>query len=354
MIKPISLALALLALGTTAHAQDAGQTTTQDHPNNANSSASASDASSGINVTANASALHGTSAYATLYTQAIADYNAHNFNDAAKELRSVVKKAPNDANIHLMLSNIYLSQKNYADALPQLEAAVKYGANDPVTRDNLGEVYLQQNRPADAVAQFKAVLARAPKDDTATQGMALALSQTGGAGDAIAALQKLAADKPSAATYANLAVALQKSGKTADAAQAFQKAAALNPKNADLPFYAGESYVQSGSNDKAIVLLTQALALKTQYQFLAHVLLSQAYSNSGVRDKAISELQAATTVQPNDPSAWFNLGVLQKQAGQTEAAKQDFGKVISLKTAAPGLLAQAQQALTALQAAPAK
>ncbi len=365
MIKPISIALALLAFSTAAHAQNtSGQGSggvvtgaAQDAATGKTASVtgtSAADASSGTNVTAGAAASHGSSAYAEMYNQAIGDYNSHNYNAAAKELRSVVKKAPNEINARLMLSNIYLSQKNYADALPQLEAAVKQGANDPATRDNLGEVYLQQNRPADALAQFKAVLARTPKDETAAQGLALALSQTGNSGDALAALQKLAADKPSVANYENLAGALQKAGKNADAAQAFQRAAALAPTNPDLPFYAGESYAQSGSNDKAIVALTQALALKTQYQFPAHMLLAQIYSGSGVRDKAIEQLKAAALVQPSDPTTWFNLGVLQQQAGQTEDAKQDFGKVVALKPTDAGMLKQAQQSLAALQATPGK
>lgn len=355
MIKQISLAFAVLALGISAHAQDAGQTATSNQQSTGSANGtSASDASSGTNVTAGAAQMHGSSAYVEMYNQALKDYNAHNYGQAAKELRDVTKKNPHDVNIRLMLSNIYLSQKNYADALPQLEAAVKQGANDAVTRDNLGEVYLQQNRPADAVVQFKSVLVRAPKDNTALQGLALALSQTGNSGDAVAALQKLAASNPSITTYENLAAALQKSGKTVDAAQAFQKAAALDPKNADLPFYAGELYVQSGSSDKAIALLTQALSLKTQYQFPAHMLLAQMYSQSGARDKAIGEFKAATVVQPTDPAAWFNLGVLEQQVGQTEEAKRDFGKVVLLKPADSALLTQAQQALAALQAAPSK
>jgi len=354
MIKQIAIAAALLAFGTAAHAQDAGTTATSDSRTGSANATSASDASSGINVIAGAAMMHGSSAYAELYNQAVKDYNAHNFGEAVKELRSVVKKAPNEVNPRLMLSNIYLSQNNFADALPQLEAAVKLDSKDISTRDTLGQVYLRENRAADAAVQFKAVLARAPKDAAATQGLALALSQSGNSADAIATLQKLAADKPSAATYMNLAVALQKSGKNADAAQAFQKAAALDPKNADLPFYAGELYVQSGSSDKAIALLTQALALKTQYQFPAHMLLSQAYSAGGARDKAIAELKAATQVQPTDPTPWFNLGVLQQQAGQTDDAKQDFGKVVSLKPNDPGMRTQAQQALTALQSSPGK
>ncbi len=235
-----------------------------------------------------------------------------------------------------------------------LEAAVKQDPKDLVTRDSLGQVYLQQNRPADAAAQFKTVLARAPKDAIATQGLVLTMSQTGSSGDAVAALQKLAASSPSAANYTNLGAALQKSGKTADAAQAFQKAAALAPANGDLPFYAGELYVQSGSNDKALALLNQALALKTQYSFPAHMLLAQVYSQSGARDKAILEFTAATQAQPTDPTSWFNLGVLQQQAGQRDAAKQAFGKVVSLHPADTALLTQAQDALAALQGMPNK
>lgn len=360
MIKRTSIALALLALGTAAHAQTTGGAVsgaTQDQATGKTASVSgtsAADASSGTNVTANAAVSHGSSLYAETYNQAVADYNAGNFNAAAGELRSVAKKNRNDVNINLMLSSIYLRQKNYADALPLLETIAKQSPKDVVNRDNLGEVYLQQNRPADAAVQFKAVLARAPKDEAATQGLALALSQTGNSGDAIATLQKLAASSPSVSSYENLAAALQKSGRAMEAAQAFQKAAVLAPTNPDLPFYAGETYVQAGSNDKAVPMLTQALALKTQYQFPTHIMLAQIYSTNGARDKAIAEYKAATLVQPADPMPWFNLGVLQQQAGQTDDAKQDFAKVVSLKPADMGMLKQAQQSLAALQATPGK
>lgn len=360
MIKQISVALALLALGTTAHAQQGGGAATQatqDEATGRTSSVtgtSAADEGSGTNVTANAAIAHGSSAYAETYNQAVRDYNAGNYKAASGELRSVIKKSPNDADLRMMLSSILLRQKDYAGALPNLEAAAKYAPNNVANRDNLGEVYLQQNRPADAAVQFKAALARAPKDEAAAQGLALALSQSGSSGDAVAVLQKQAADKPSVSAYQNLAAALQKSGKNADAALAFQKAAALAPASGDLPFYAGELYVQSGSNDKALPLLMQAVALKTQYPFPAHMLLAQIYSGSGAPAKAIGELQAATAVQPSEPSAWFNLGVLQQQAGQTEDAKRDFGKVLALKPANAAMTTQARQALAALQDAPVK
>ncbi len=115
MIKQISICLTLLALSTSAHAQQGVGGVTQAAEDNVTgktasvTGASAADASSGDNVTAAAAQLHGTSAYVELYNQAVRDYNSRNYPQAVKELQSVIKKAPDQVIPKQMLEQ-YLSQ----------------------------------------------------------------------------------------------------------------------------------------------------------------------------------------------------------------------------------------------------
>lgn len=286
--------------------------------------------------------------------QAIADFKAGKLAEAAAGLESLEKKSPNDVTAHSLLGYIYLKQNKNDQAIAEMETVVKLAPGDISGRKNLGRAYLQVGRDNEAIAQFKAVLSRSPKDTDALYGQALAQAQTGSLADAADGFRQVIALKPTSAAYQNLGVVLQKSGKNAEAADAFRQASTLDPKNAVAWLNAGLLYAQTGAGAKAIPALTQALALGTDYKYEAHMALAQVYVAQKNNPKALSEFAAAASVRPNDPTALFDLAVIQTQARQTPAAEQTYRKLLAANPAGTQILTQARTNLGLLLAADGK
>lgn len=293
----------------------------------------------------------GTGPAASQYNRAVGEYKSGKLGDAVKDLQAVLKQEPGDAQARKLLAYTLLRQNKSADALPYLEATVKAAPQDVQTRDNLGKVYLALKRPAEAAAQFNAVLAVSPKDATAARMLAQIAVKT-----TTAATTETVTTKPSqkpeqsdltAKDYATQGADLLKANKFDAAMAAYGKAADLDPKNADLRLYIGELYMRAGVPGKAIPAIDQALAMHTKHIFEASTMLGQIYAPTDPA-KAISEFKLATDARPSDPAAWYNLGVLEAQAGDTADARQHYQKALSLNPADPVLADHAKQSLAAL------
>ena len=286
--------------------------------------------------------------------QAVTDFKAGRLAEAGAGLEALEAKSPGDVTAHSLLGYIYLKQNKNDRAVTEMETVVRLAPGDVGGRKNLGRAYLQVGRYNEAIAQFKAVLSRSPKDTDALYGQALAEGQTGDADDAAAGFRQVITLKPSSAAYQNLGVVLQKSGHNAEAADAFHQASTLDPQNAIAWLNAGLLYAQTGAEAKAVPALTQALALGTDYKYEAHMALAQVYVNAKNSPQAMSEFAAAAVARPNDPTALFDLAVLQTQARQTPAAEQTYRKIIAAGPSDPQILTQTQTNLGLLLAADGK
>lgn len=286
--------------------------------------------------------------------QAIAQFKAGKLAEAATGLEALEQKSPNDVTAHSLLGYIFLKQNKNDQAVAEMETVVKLAPGDVGGRKNLGRAYLQVGRYNEAIAQFKAVLSRSPKDTDALYGQALAQGQAGNAAEAAVGFRQVVALKPSSAAYQNLGVVLQKSGQNAEAADAFSQAAALDPQSTVAWLNAGLLYAQTGAGARAIPALTKALALGTDYKYEAHMALAQVYVAAKNNTQALSEFAAAADARPNDPTALFDLAVVQTQARQTAAAEQTYRKIIAAGPSDPQILTQTQTNLGLLLAADGK
>ncbi len=360
----LGITAALLALGTTAFAQaptdtpgPPGLPDTQtapgphsdtahmynDEDNNAESSNS--------NLPDAVATINGNSPTDRQYNHAIDEYKSGKLDDAAKDLQGFLKAQPGNTEANKLLAYTFLRQNKPADAAPYLETVVKAAPKDVQTRDNLGRVYLALHRPADATAQFQAVLAISPKDAVATRELATGPHSVTTTTTTTVITRVETDQKPSkqlsAKDYLKQGDNSFKANKYDDAVAAYDKSADLDPKNADLRLYIGDQCMKAGMTDKAIAEINQALDLHTKKVFEASTMLGELYGPTDPA-KAISEFKLATDARPSDPAAWYNLGFLEGQAGNTADAKKDYQKVLDLNPADPALADHAKKNLDAL------
>jgi cytochrome c-type biogenesis protein CcmH/NrfG len=121
-------------------------------------------------------------------------------------------------------------------------------------------------------------------------------------------------------------IPLQVSGASDNARTAYQQAVVINPTNPQFPLTLARISVLSGDNETAKDFIAQALQLKNNYTD-AIFLLSQIEIQAGEVDKAITSVEAASFLAPNDPTILFQLGLL-------KYSKEDFaGAVVALERA---------------------
>lgn len=106
------------------------------------------------------------------------------------------------------------------------------------------------------------------------------------------------------------------------AKESYSKARELNPENPEIILRLARLEFEMKKNEEARKLIAEALKLKRNYTE-AIFFLSQIDVAEGNIDQAVANVESATTIKPNDPLVYFQLGILRYQnedfAGATSA-----------------------------------
>ncbi len=119
--------------------------------------------------------------------------------------------------------------------------------------------------------------------------------------------------------YANLAAAGVE-GALVSAEEALEKARALDPMNPKYLHASAELAWRLGDRGQARAYIEEALTLKNNYTE-AMVLLIQIDIDEGNVAKAIETTQSIIRLEPNNPTRYFQLGVLLSSQGNADAAE---------------------------------
>ncbi|MEK7639063.1 MAG: tetratricopeptide repeat protein [Patescibacteria group bacterium] len=131
-----------------------------------------------------------------------------------------------------------------------------------------------------------------------------------------------------AGIYNNLAIA-GVDGAFLNADAALKKAVALDPKNPNYPLIAAERAVQIGDIEAARKEIESALALKRNFSE-ALFLAAQLDISEGKTADAITKTRSIITLEPNNPTRYFQLGVLLSADKQYDAAIEAYKTALSL------------------------
>jgi tetratricopeptide (TPR) repeat protein len=136
--------------------------------------------------------------------------------------------------------------------------------------------------------------------------------------------------------WAQLAIAHYYAGPDhyADGLNALDKARSLGATSETLFYYAGVMYEGIGLPDYAIPELSKYLRHYPN-DFETKVRLANLLFKQGKKDEAYAEYQALVKKWPNDPTLWFNLGLVCKEKEDWDGALAAFAKVKSLAKQLP-------------------
>jgi len=188
--------------------------------------------------------------------------------------------------------------------------------------------------PAPAVA--------APPDDTVGADALIAegnaLEDAGQLAQAEVLYRQAVAKAPRhARAHLNLGIVLAAREDGDGAAAAYETVLALDPRNAFGNYnYARLAFLR-GDLAKAETLVAAALDAKPDFH-QALVVQSNVLDALGRREPAIAALQAALRLHPDDPGAWYNLGLMLQKAARPDEAEVAVGRALAGEPGNPAAL----------------
>jgi tetratricopeptide (TPR) repeat protein len=261
---------------------------------------------------------------------------------ALSELLENKKKASRDeivaaetlfGDIHLGRSRVALAEAAYGRAL-----AINPRSARALT--GLGETLFRAGRYSDALARFESSRQVDPKDISAQIGVAKSKLSLERIEEAQKALKELAKEQPKSAV-----VALW-NGRAAEAAGDRDRAGAVyhaaiekaekGPELIDVYVALAVLQNERGLSDQAQKTLADARAKLPESSAL-HRALGDLALLQGRNADAVSELERALELDPEDLRARFRLGVAERRSRNYEAASKRFDEVAKLDPEHPGL-----------------
>ena len=273
------------------------------------------------------------------YQEAVAQYDAGHFAEAAVLLEKLLPHAQNSFAVHELLGLVYTSQSQEAKAIEHLQVAVRLKPASAEARTNLAVTLLHTGKSALAEEQFRKALELEPKDYDANHNLGEFYIQSGKIGDARPFLEEAQRIRPT--SYDNgydLAQAYfltgrlgdarqlvqnmlqqkntgelhnlfgqieEKDGKPVLAANQFEIAAHLDPSEDNL-FAWGSELLLHRTYDPAVDVFQQG-SLRYPASPRLQIGLGMALDLQGKYDEAVKALLAAADLNPSDARCYLFL-----------------------------------------------
>ena len=244
---------------------------------------------------------------------AIAYFNAQQYEKALVPASKALAIAPANAGAHQMLGKTYFMLGDLGKSITELEAANKLAPNDVDVAYTLGVAYLRNRQIAAAKALYNSLI------------------QTLG-------------DRPQ--LHVVIGRAYRQSGMLAEASEEFKKAIALDTHFPRAHYYLGITYLlDEGQSkiDEALEEFKIEVAANPD-EFLANYYLGVVYNFQRQWDLAITSLRKASSIQPNNPDPYFQLGQAYQELNNHAQAIEVLEKAIAFN---PNLAHNKSQVTTA-------
>jgi tetratricopeptide (TPR) repeat protein len=271
------------------------------------------------------------------YHLARAQYQAKHFVECQATLQSFVDAGHATSEIENLLGWCYEGQGDFVRAVAAMDKAIE---EDPANESNyldVGRILLEAHRPKGALEAAKTALSLAPDSARAYGLKGLAESDLSQPIDAVQSyLQAVKLDPTDSKALLGLALAQEREGKTQDAQATFEKGIQQFPSNAALYQEYGKMLLifrgddPEASEAHAVSLLTKALALENTLA-VAYFELGNLALSKGQVAQAVTQLEAAAKLSPDDSRAHYALSRAYRRLGRVEDADRELKTFQSLK-----------------------
>ncbi len=250
---------------------------------------------------------------------------------ALAEFEACVRLNSNYYPVHYRVGEIHLKQQNYIEALHAFDAARKVNRKWEYPQYGIGLVYFAQGEIDRARETFENITHRKKKFAPAYFKLGQVLATEGFFDEALKEYAKGSQHQDySAQVLYELAVIFDEKGNTDGAIRLYQRTIDVEPTHAKTHFALGERLYTNGDTTTAVQHYQQALSLTPNIKDAFYEPLEPYFAGLMTPDEAMSFLEKATLVLPDDPRSYFYAGVLEADAGNIQKAIESYEKTIEI------------------------
>lgn len=264
--------------------------------------------------------------------------------EAVTVFRRLVKVVPNSAEAHFLLASAYAQVPSRADALGQLQTALQIDPNHFRSRMTLAQIYLAGNEPDAAAPIIEGLVLqyRANLDVVSMQGdLALQQGDHDLAIDRLRVVHNIAKASSSAI---RLARAQWKVGQSEASLATLETWIASNPSDSSARLQAGAFYTSLGRLDDGLRHFL-AVAEERPSNWVAHNQVAWLLTNKGDFDAALGFAEHAYDLAPESAAVLDTLGVVLMRRNALERALSVLEKASRLAPNDPQIAFHRAQAL---------
>lgn len=214
---------------------------------------------------------------------------------AAKKYQQLLEQHPELVAAHANLGVVLANLGRFDDAIREYEIALAEAPDSPPLRLDLGLAYYKKGDFAAAAAQFAALHKDQPGDVRIATLLGNCEIQLGLAGQALAILQPLENE---------------------------------NSDNTDVEWAIGNAFLRAGEGTEALKRIQKVADQKPSpeaYQLAANLNLRLTFFDAARRDA-----QAVLGLNPNSPSAYMVIAMVDDYSGDAQKAASEYGKAVQL------------------------
>jgi tetratricopeptide (TPR) repeat protein len=256
--------------------------------------------------------------------------NTGKYDLALQEYQRALQLDPRSADAVIGLAESYDSAGRTADAEAAFRKAIALRPDSWQGYNHLGSFLDDHQRFDEAIAQYRRAIELTPDNAALYLNLGAAYSDMGDKHfpEAEQMLRKSIALEPSYPAYANLGYLYIQQQKYIEAAAVEEKALQLNDKNylvwgnLAIAYEGLKDKEKAGkARDREVALLEQAVQ-DTPRDAIAQATLGLLYAKKKLREKAISRIQSALALSPDDPNVLEAVGEAYEDLGDRAQALQ--------------------------------
>lgn len=245
-------------------------------------------------------------------------------------LKAAAPKSPEAERYTILLGMAYYGQGEYGKAAPHLQRAVDQDATSLPLLLALAQSYLWSRQFNKVLDVYHQILLINPNSAEADMLAGEALDQMkDNAGATQMFRDAIRVDPKAPNVHFGLGYLLWTQKRYPDAATEFQAELANDPNHVQSMLYLADADMQLNKPEAARPLLERVLKLDPS-EPLAHLDMGILYTDAGLNEDALRELQIAEKMMPNDVNVHWRLGRLYRTLNRKEEAKVEFEKASSI------------------------
>jgi len=252
---------------------------------------------------------------------------------AEKYLKKVLSVKPDELDIHLMLSSLYLNQRNYSSAVTTLKKIIELEPNLDKAHFGLGEVYVKMSKWNEAIAPLEKAVSMNPDHKEAYFLIGTAHQELKDFEKAVGSYNQYISSNPDnpGDAYYNLGLCQMELSQFDNASTSLAKALEEKPQDSQVNSKLAEAYHKSGQLDNAAEIYIRLAELTPSDTKFYYSTIIRMYDDAGMTDKAIASLQKMIEMNPQDADAIYNLGYMYVKLEKWDEAIATFNQSLEVR-----------------------